>query len=46
MYNFDEKDALEYIKTRLGKAISGLTYGSYKTNLINGNMLQEWIGQN
>lgn len=43
MYNFDEKDALEYIKTRFGKAISGRTYRRYKGNLQNGNLTQDWM---
>jgi len=43
MYNFNETDALDYIKTRFGKAISGRTYRRYKRNLENGNASQEWM---
>ena len=35
MYNLNEKEALEYIKQRLGKEISGRTYRRYSKNLDN-----------
>jgi len=43
MYNFNERDALVYIKTRFGKGISDRTYRRYKANLENGNISQEWM---
>ena len=43
LYNFNEKEALEYIKTRFGKTISGRTYRRYKSNLENGNISQQWL---
>jgi hypothetical protein len=43
LYNFSEKDALQYIETRFGKAISGRTYRRYKSSLENGNITQEWM---
>ena len=36
IYNFREKDALEYIKTRLGRKISGRTYRRYKARMLDG----------
>jgi len=43
MYNFNEKEALNYIKGRLGKEISDRTYRRYKGNLENGNISEEWL---
>jgi len=43
IYNFGEKESLDYIKTRFGKAISGRTYRRYKSNIQNGNTTQEWL---
>jgi len=43
LYNFSEKEALEYIKTRFGKGISDRTYRRYKKNIDNGNMAQGWM---
>lgn len=43
IYNFREKDALEYIKTRLGRSISGRTYRRYKSNMLSGNLTRDWL---
>ena len=43
IYNFREKDALEYIKTRLGRNISGRTYRRYKTCMLDGNLTRDWM---
>ena len=43
IYNFREKDALEYIKTRLGRKISGRTYRRYKTSMLDGNLTRDWM---
>jgi len=43
IYNFHEKDALEYIKKRFGRQISGRTYRRYRQNLENGNRAEEWM---
>jgi hypothetical protein len=43
IYNFREKDALEYIKTRLGRAISDRTYRRYKAHMLDGNLTRDWM---
>jgi hypothetical protein len=43
IYNFREKDALDYIKTRLGRAISGRTYRRYKASMLSGNLTRDWM---
>lgn len=43
IYNFREIDALEYIKTRLGRRISGRTYRRYKASLLDGNLTRDWL---
>ncbi len=43
IYNFHEIDALEYIQTRLGRAISGRTYRRYKASILNGNLTRDWM---
>ena len=45
MYNLNEKEALEYIKQRLGKEISGRTYRRYSKNLANDETTLNWINQ-
>jgi hypothetical protein len=43
IYNFREKDALEYIKTRLGRKISDRTYRRYKARMLDGNLTRDWM---
>ena len=43
IYNFREKDALEYITTRLGRTISGRTYRRYKARMLDGNLTRDWM---
>ena len=43
IYNFREKDALEYIKRRLGRAVSGRTYRRYKARMLDGNLTRDWM---
>ena len=43
LYNLSEKQAIEYIKERLGKEISDRTYRRYRENVRNGNITQEWL---
>lgn len=43
LYNLGEKQALEYIKERLGKEISGRTYRRYRENVRNGIITNEWL---
>jgi len=43
IYNFNEEEALGYIKTRFGKQISGRTFRRYKMNLEDGNVSQKWM---
>lgn len=43
MYNFNERNSLEYIKRRFGKQVSGRNYRRYKSELENGNITQDWI---
>ena len=43
IYNFRERAALEYIKTRLGRTISGRTYRRYKARMLDGNLTQDWM---
>lgn len=43
IYNFRERDALEYIKTRLGRAISGRTYRRYKVRMLDGELTRDWM---
>ena len=45
MYNLSEKEALEYIRQRLGKEISGRTYRRYSKNLNNDESIQKWVHQ-
>ena len=43
IYNLREKNALEYIKTRLGRKISDRTYRRYKARMIEGNLTRDWM---
>ena len=43
IYNLREKNALEYIKTRLGRKISGRTYRRYKARMLDGNLTRDWM---
>jgi hypothetical protein len=43
IYKLDEKEALDYINSRIGKHISGRTYRRYKKNIDNGNVAEQWI---
>ena len=45
MYNLNEKEALQYIKQRLGREISGRTYRRYSKNLANDETTLNWINQ-